>query len=193
MGLRAWLRCTHVDAVSLRLLIPMLCSYGFCSPCLLPMQKRLKGFRESMAFAPLCFLPSSMALLLPLSPHPPHALLLDSIPLSHTLYPISHTLTQQSPLPQNSLVAERAWHPGEVLGEYCGKVAADVHSGDYVACLLGHQGDSSGSVRALLVSSTMLGIDALSSGNQVRPQGPLRSDLKLIEFEIMNRLSRLTP
>jgi hypothetical protein len=47
-------------------------------------------------------------------------------------------------------------------------VEAGVHSGDYVACLLGHQGDAGAGLRALLVGSTMLGIDAGRAGNQMR-------------------------
>ena len=69
---------------------------------------------------------------------------------------------------QNSLWATQAWLPGQVLGEYCGRVASGVHSGDYVACLIGHQGDSGSGMRGLLVATTMLGIDAAVAGNQMR-------------------------
>jgi hypothetical protein len=46
-------------------------------------------------------------------------------------------------------------------------VTKHVHSGDYLACLIGYEGDSSGPLRSLLVSGTMIGADALHAGNQV--------------------------
>ncbi|EKX50364.1 hypothetical protein GUITHDRAFT_104172 [Guillardia theta CCMP2712] len=69
---------------------------------------------------------------------------------------------------QYMLCAARPWSAGRVLGEYTGKVGRSLHTGDYVACLIGYEGDTAGSLRSLLTHSTMIGIDASTCGNEMR-------------------------